>query len=90
MGCVVVVSIIIAILITLIPTMTPPPVPAAPTPKAKRPRRPHWVAEIRAGKFKAPRLVKVEAETEGEAVMKLMIHPHNFDPRDIGSLRKGR
>jgi hypothetical protein len=90
MGCVVVFSIIIAALMTLIPTMPPPPVPTAPTPKVKRPRRPHWIAEIRAGKFKAPRIVKVEAESEGEAIMKLMTHPHNFDPRDVGSLRKGR
>jgi len=69
----------------------PPSVPTAPPlPKEKPSRRPSWIAEIRVGKFKPPKQVKVEATTEAEAVMKLITPPHSFHPRDIGLLKKCR
>jgi hypothetical protein len=69
----------------------PPSVPTAPPVKKVRPpRRPTWVAEIRMGKFKPPKLVKVEANSEAEAVMKLISQPHSFNPRDIGLLKPMR
>jgi len=67
-----------------------PTVPPVPVKRERPPHRPHWIAEIRVGKFKSPKQVKVEATTEAEAVMKLITPPHSFHPRDIGLLKRMR
>jgi hypothetical protein len=69
----------------------PPSVPTAPPfLEEDEPCRPHWIAEIRVGKHKPPRKITVEAETEAQAVMKLMTPPWSFSLKDIQTLRPGR